>query len=55
MKCHLCGKIKEESNEWLDTNIEGWQAGWLAAPDNRDYCPLCIRDRFDEIEKIEEK
>jgi len=54
MKCHLCGKTEKEI-EWLDTNIHNLQAGWLAAPDNRDYCPLCIRDRFNEIEKIEEK
>lgn len=52
LKCFLCGRTEKEI-KWLDTDIPDWKAGWLYAPNNRDYCPLCIRDRFDEIEKIE--
>lgn len=50
--CALCKRTNEQI-DFIDTSIEGLEAGWLEAPNNRTYCPLCIRDRFNEIEQIE--
>lgn len=50
--CFLC-KRTEEDVDFIDTAIIDLQAGWLWAPNGRTYCPICIRDRFDEIERIE--
>ena len=55
MKCHLCGKTKGETTEWLDSSDGTMLVGWFSSPNDRDYCPLCMKYRFDEIEKIEEK
>lgn len=53
-KCFLC-KRTEQDIDFIDTSIPDLQAGWMLAPNNREYCPICIRDKFDEIEKIENK
>lgn len=51
-KCFLCKRTSDEVG-FIDTSIQDLQAGWLETPDNRAYCPLCVRDRFDEIERRE--
>jgi len=51
-KCALCKRTSEQV-DFIDTAIQDLEAGWLETPSNRAYCPLCIRDRFDDIEKKE--